>query len=278
MSAPSAVLTHGASGILLNSEEITVSLDSIDEGNLEYLCPAINSLLPGAVAPDYPGLYIQSVTARPEADEWILRCRVRGLQSGSTKRTALSWSEDPFGWDVASEERIELATATFAWGSRALAGFNNMRLMKVTSEDLLDGHWMKRNIEHKGIKKLGLYDRELSANESIVNPGDPIIVSLEGGWPDGRKGKIAFPRITFTETFKSLQPARTTAFPAPWPGLPPSGIPFPRPRIITITGSDLNYNWPNGWKVNNIAAKELFAGANIWLLTYYFEYVPLAEF
>lgn len=280
MAAPAELITHGSlASPILNDVRLRSSLSDLDSGELEYTAASRGAFTKGTAPDGYPGLRIHEIDERNFFGRWKVVLQVKGLESGTSKQTKLEWSEDPTGWDVANEEKIVRDTATFTYGSRALSAYPNMRLMHANTSDFLDGHWVRRSFEHRGIKRLGLSSRRITVNEKIVQPGVPVEVTLPGGWPGQSKtANVSFPRIVVTETLKTLQSPPTHLIPGAVTNGPISGVPFPRIQEIVISGSDIVSNYPHGWKYASIDAEELYTGAGIWLISVTYEKVPPTEF
>jgi hypothetical protein len=280
MAAPAERIAHGslATPVLSDVRRIR-SLSALDEVELKYMCNAYGVMNPGDTPSGYSGLRIQEMTESNRAGDVEAVVRARGLISGSSKRLGLSWQEDPFGWDTVNEERVELTTAAFVWGAATLSGYANMRQMAKGEEDQLDSRWVKRSITHRGIKTVGLAHRRVTNNGNIVQPGGPIEIELPGGWPgEFRKANISMPRVVCIEIIKSTVRPNFREIPGPHSGLPASGIPFPAVKTFVIDGPEITYNWPSGWTLQNLEAEELFAGVNLWLSTYTYEYVWQKQF
>jgi hypothetical protein len=275
MAAPLELLRHGSLATpVLVSDRVRRSSRGLDEGTLVYHCDRSEVFKPGAESPLYPGLRINDVDEDVQPGRIEVTLHVSGLKEGNTRQIGLSWDENPFGWDVAHEERIERSNkASVAWGT-ALSGFANMRYLGGGSSDRLDGRWKTESLEYRGIRRTGLVHRQATNNDNIVTPGEPIIVNLPGGWEDARNSQISLPRIVVVETVKTTSAPDLTAIPGNVT-LPISGVAFPAVSSIpsTISGSDLRYNWPFGWKVSNIEPDQLAATIPIYVIKYTYEFV-----
>jgi hypothetical protein len=276
MSAPAKLIRHGslASPVLV-SLRIRRTARGLDEGTLVYHCDRTGVVSPGTEAPLYPGLRINDV------DEVILpgiievTLHVSGLMSGTTRQISLDWDENPFGWDTCTEERVERSSkASVAWGT-ALSGFANMRYLGGSESNQLDGRYIRRSLQYKGIRREGLTHRRATVNGNTVSPSEPIFVNLPGG--DGltpHRYNVSLPRIVVIETHKTTVAPDMTAIPGTV-AVPISGFAFPTVSTVPamITGDDLAYNWPNGWEVKNIEPDQLAASIGIYVTTYTYEYV-----
>lgn len=273
MAAPAELIAHGSlSTPVLTEERIRTSLHDLDRGSLVYHAADADAFEIGDQPSGYGYMYVQDIARRAMPGFYEFTLDVEGIISGAAKRIGLSWSEDPFGWDIAHEERIESVSYNRPWGS-ALGGYSTMRFLNQDSEDKLDNVWARRRLQWKGIRRRGLFERKVAVNENITKPADPIKVTLQGGWTDFRNATISFPRVVLTERFKDTIRPRTELIPGPWYGPPPSGIGFPLVQVFNLSGSDITYNWPNGWKIASIDSEELYSGSGIWINTYTFEYV-----
>lgn len=274
-------LTHGTLTVpILTRDGVRSSLRDLDKGTLEYKCANYGAFILGATAPLFPGLTIQDIDER-RAPDGNIECTldVQGLRAGTSKQTALAWQEDPFSFDVAEQERIELKSATdFTWAA-ALTGYANMLLVgPVGTEDRLDNRWVRRKYQYKGIKKTGLTHRQTTVNDNIVSPSDPIIVNLglAGDHAGALRSSVSLPRVQVTETLKSTSLPNMTAIPGV-AGTPLSGVAFPAVTLISISG-DVVYNSPYGWVIKSIAPEQLHANSAICVVTAVYEYVWPTQF
>lgn len=283
MSAPDELYQHGSLATpVLVSDRIRYSLKGLDEGEQDWACADHGVFIPGGVHPSYPGLRIQEVDERTEPGRILATIRCSGLKAGKTKRIGLQWSQDPFGFDVATEERIErtdLPASDFTWAA-ALTGFSNMLLVgSVGQDEMLDGRWCKRSLQYRGIKKTGLVSRKCTVNENIVSPGDAIAVDLTNPTLSGTyKVQVSMPRIVLVEVIKSASAPDLTAIPGSAGATPVSGVAFPSIHSAFSLTGDLTYNWPYGWKISSIDPEYLHAGSNINVTTYTYEYVWPTQF
>ncbi len=278
MSAPQEILAHGTiTTPVLMDERVRTSLRDLDEVDQDYMTAGYGTFVKGAINPRYPAMRIQQVDERLVPGGVIANLRSSGLLTGISKRIALSWKEDAFGFDVASEERIVVQDSTFTWAA-ALTGYANMLLVGPVGETYnLDNRWSRRTFEYRGIKKAGLVSRKVTVNENQVQPGDAVSVSLTNPTLSGTfRVQASFPRIAVTETIKSTSAPDMTAVPGAV-ATPISGIAFPAVRVISITG-DVVQNWPYGWKIASIDPEYLHAGSSINVATYTYEYVPESQF
>lgn len=277
MARPAQRITHGSLVTpVMTDFRVRRSTRDLDRGQIVYMCNRRDVFQPGGEAPMFPNLRIQDVEERNVAGDIECILEVEGLINANSKVIGRSWSEDPFGFDVATEERIDQVGANFTWGA-AMSGFSNMRLLGVGESQNLDGRWCRRAHQYKGIKKAGLVERRITVNENIVNPSDPVTVNLDGGWEDPRMASISLPRVALTETVKSTSAPDTDAIPVGNLFGPISGMGFPAVQFFGLSGT-LTYNWPWEWKMASIDSVQLYGGVNIYINTYTYEYVWEAQF
>jgi hypothetical protein len=277
MAAPQQRITHGSLATpVMTDYRVQRSVSDLDRGQIVYMCNKRGVFSVGGSPSMFPNLRIQAVDERNVAGDVEVTLNVEGLIDSNAKRVSLTWQEDPFDFDTANEEWIQLFDSTFTWGS-AMTGNSNMRLVAVGQSYNLDGRWARKGYTYKGIRKAGLVDRQVTVNENIVSPSDPVTVNLPGGWDDPRQANISLPRVVLRETVKSTSPPDTDDIPSGNYVLPISGLSFPDVQSFSLSGS-VTYNWPNGWKLANIDGKQLYAGVNIWVNTYVYEYVWLYQF
>lgn len=267
------VLTYGAPGALILSDEVTTRLNGWDEGYLEILCPNRDTYTKGSPAPESPGLSIIEVSTRSECDEFIARLLVRGLRSESSRRIALDWQRNPFGWDQCNETRIAAHNAVFTEGT-TLAGYSNMKLIDIGEAQCLDGKWAQYQLGYQGIRTNGLVKRETKVNENIVSPGSPVTVTLPlaGGWDEPSMATVSLPRVVVVDKVKSTTAPPLHVIPGPLGGAA-GALNLPTVQTFSLTGDGLIRQWPNGWKWADISSEELYKGAGVWLITYTYEHV-----
>lgn len=279
MAAPAQRIEHGTIPVDPIGIRLTRSLKDLDHGYLDYKRADFGSFTAGGSIAEFPNLRIQDIDERSADDGNVdVTLEVAGLISGSSKRIALQWHEDPFGFDTADESRIELVSAAFTWAA-ALSGYSNMLLTGPVGEDqMLDDRWCRRSLNYRGIKKAGLTSRRVTVNENIVTPSDPVDVDLTNPTMSetGIRVQASFPRIVVIETVKSTSAPDTEAIPGAIT-TPISGVAFPAVRVLTITG-DVTLNWPYGWKLASIDPEYLHAGSSINVCTYTYEYVHESQF
>lgn len=277
MPAPAQRIAHGSLGSpVLTAERLKRTLHGMDEGELVFMCDRAEVYQPGGAAPGYPGLRILDVEERKVAGDVEATLRVRGLKSGNSRQVAFSWAEDPVGWDEASETRIVETGTAFTWGEVLHAtDYPSMRLMGVGDEEQLDGRWATRRLVWRGIKKAGLVDRQITVNENVMSPEDPIVVltPLEGGWTSPSTATVSLPRIVVTDTYKSTTAPDTTLIPGPLDSTAIAARSLPDVKTFSLSGSELRRQWPNGWKWASLDPQELYRGAGVWLHREVMEYV-----
>lgn len=266
------VVTYGAPGTLILSDEVSTRLNGWDEGYLEVLCPNRDTFVKGGVAPEFANLTIQEVTTRSECDEFIARLLVRGLRNESTRRISEEWKRNPFGWDECHITMLAGHNAPYTEGT-SLTGFSSMKLIDIGEKRALDNRWAEYPLVYRGIRTNGLVKRETKVNENIVSPSGPVRVNapLVGGWNEPSMANISLPRVVVVDKVKSTTPPPWSVIPGPLAGAA-GGLNLPSVQVFNLSG-DLIRQWPNGWKWADISSEELYRGANCWLITYTYEHV-----
>lgn len=249
MSAPPAYHNLGAAFALLR-EDITVSVDDFDRGQLEYLCPTRTYIKDGQVAPGFPGLIVQRARASQRAGDYFITCDCAGLLMESSKIISTDRQLTPHDFDQVTIREIVAAGTGFVWGS-GVEGCNTTS----ASEKQLDSHWLIRTRVAQGISSHKLRQRVITVNENIVSPSVPVRVLLPGGWRDYRKGRISMPRVVVTDTYVDHNLPPTGAIPGNL--TPPNAPPV---QVIVNSGSDFVYNYPANWKLSNISYQRLLEG------------------
>jgi hypothetical protein len=281
MPAPAELIRHGSlAAPVLTALRIRRTARGLDEGTLVYHCLTTGIFHPQTQCPFYPGLRINDVDENVLPGIIEATLHVSGLMTGNTRRISLDWDENPFGWDTCTEDRVERTSkASVAWGT-ALTGFANMRYLGGSESHQLDGQYMRRSLQYKGIRREGLVHRRATVNGNVVSPSEPIFVNLPGG--DGltpHRYNVSLPRIVVIETHKTTVAPDMTVIPGTV-FAPVSGFAFPTVSTVPamITGDDLAYNWPWGWEVKNIEPDQLAASIGIYVTTYTYEYVWETQF
>ena len=244
MPAPPSIITHGTSGTLLLSEEITTRNTDFDDGYLEYLAAARDAFEPGGNPPEFPAMTILEVNSRAECDEFICRVRVQGLMTGSSRRISSSFTANLEGFDDGQESHLTLNPTEITIGSVA-SGYAHMICVSVTRETLGNG-WHRLTPRYLGSLGTKPYKRRIAVDGQTVQPSDPFSISLPGGWAGTQKGRIDLPEVTVEDRYVST--ARPNTALVPGNETPPDA---PAVSGIAITG-DLTYQWPHGWTLTGI--------------------------
>lgn len=277
MSAPTAVLTHGTiSTPSLVSERVRGTLDDLDRVELVYDTTNGSAFSRGDTPPIHTTLRVHDYDRDTLPGFYRYRLDCLGLLSGTSRRISLRWTEHSDTFDEATEERIVTRGTVWSYG-QTLAENTNMRLMDVDDEDLVDKRWVRRTHHFKGIFKVGPVHRRVTCNGNIVQPGQPVIVNLPGGWEDYRAANVSFPRIVCTESCKATSRANTSLIPKGNVTVPVSGMSFPPVTNISVSG-DIKYNFPYGWTITSIDYEQLAANIPLYVETWTYEFVPQAQF
>jgi hypothetical protein len=280
MSAPAKVITNGVSPTLARWN-IKASVSGPDEITFTaHDCPAYATYAKGDAVPGYSNMRI--VSTRSElvpGSLWDISCEARGLITGSSRIISRRTGTDTLGWDTLSERRMELASQTVPEFGGAHPSHSAMKFMQAGEEEQLDlgdgtSRWVVRERNYRGLAT-GAYkrtSRKVTVNENVTTQ-DSITVSLPGGWDTARKGQVSLPRIVVTDTVLTTTAPPTATIPGNL--TPPSP---PNIQVISVSGSDLTYNWPSAWKLASIDSDELFLGAGVYLQALTYEYVWPTQF
>ena len=110
--------------------------------------------------------------------------------------------------------------------------------------------WQKVTATYRGMMEAKPYKRIITCNQQVISTSDPIFVSLPGGWEDARYTTANLPKIVCTDTYLTTAALATAEI--PWGQADGATPPAPPDiRSITVSGSNLMYNWPNGWSRTN---------------------------
>lgn len=276
MSQPAEVLTQG-NGNIRGDVDVTVCLKGLDSGTITYRdCDSRSGsadetlrLITGRPVPGFPGLTIQKVRSREvPGGYWDNTCDVEGLLDGLQRIIARRWRTSASGFDECTERRVLHKTIAALSKSTAQTDFPNMRLMDDGIDDQLDDTWRIIDYVFRGIVSDKLVLRKINADAQITSPSDPITVGLTGGWSDPRKSAVSLPQVTVEDTITSTDGPATDALPgAVTPPDPPAV------QTISLSGTNLTWNWPAGWTLTSTPGTELYKGVGIWTYNYNYRWV-----
>jgi hypothetical protein len=274
----------GGADAITYGPDTTLRATGLDEGIYEIACASRDGVAVGSAFPDsLAGIRVKEVKAKKLAGYYLLTCTGDGLAAGigSTKIIGARWSYDPKNYDVLTITRIVgLSAADPTWGSVAstesdISAGSTMYLLSVQDTLKLDGYWKVREETYQGIKSDKVIDREVSVNESLQSPSEPITIDATGGWSDAFKAKVSLPRIVVRDTIITTDVPDTSIIPGR--STPPDAPPV---QSFTLTGG-LVRNWPNTWKLASIQDNLLYygiSGVAVRKVTLTYEYVWPAEF
>lgn len=97
---------------------------------------------------------------------------------------------------------------------------------------------------YRGFEEAKPYHRMITVNGQQFSSSDPITIGLSGGWPSTpRYTNFHLPEVVVTDTYLAGAATLPTA------SVPSMEIPDNAPTIptITLTASELTYNYPYGW-------------------------------
>jgi hypothetical protein len=281
-------LTCEGSGPIGGADAITYGPDTtetatnLDQGVYEIACATRDAVVAGDAFPSpLSGIKVKEVRAKKLAGYYLLTCTGEGLISGTSKIIGARWTKDPHGYDVLSVSRVVATDASLpSWGSVAdvsseIEAGSTMFFLSAQEAYKLDGAWKVREENYQGVKTDKLLDREITVNESIQSPADPITVSLPDGFSTASKAKVSLPRIVVRDTFITFTAPDTTIIPGR--ATPPNA---PSIQSFTITGS-LVRNWPYQWKLASITDAQLIygvTGVTARRVTLTYEFVWAAEY
>lgn len=255
--------------------DIEKHLQGMDQGTITYRdCRTVDQFVIGGAAPFYPGLRIQDTRSRyTPGGFWDIVLHVRGLLTGGDRTIGRRWRTSAGGFDECVERHVTLRSVGQLGKGTTMSGFPFMHVMEGAVDEQMDGIWEIRDYTFRGISSNKLILRNIGANEQITSPSDPIAVNLPHGWGDPRKSSVSLPRVTVEDTITGLTPPPTDALPGVF--FPPNA---PAVATITLSGTNLTWNWPPGWKLNSTPGTELYMGSGIWTYKLSYEWVYPAVF
>lgn len=254
MSAPALCIAHGGTDLLLTASKVRRRRNDLDTGEFEFDSDTEfeTSLRPGSAVPidKYAGLIITE--HEPETDGTSYTHRVSAVGAATTKPEKLiSRTTDDIleGFDTGTETWLTTNRRKLVRGAR-MSGYPNMVCMNAPVEDIQDAPgWYRVTGNFKGLLALSKpVKRAISSNVQMVQK-DNLIVLFSGGWTTPQNSQILWPTVTVTFTYWTTY--TPTKYLPNQGGVAPGNF-FPVIEY-NITGSELTYHWPNGWRLISFA-------------------------
>jgi hypothetical protein len=259
---------HGVGEFQLPGEQIDRSATGLDRCVQDWQTGDKFSFTPGKEMPGYPGMEIVSVQTEEDGPKYLHRVTGEGvLGEKAEKRTRFRTRETlQGGWDGAEAVWITKTpgASKFAKGSSP-TGYANLYAFDVDKEELKRG-WWEVTIGYLGLISEKPYHRRVTVNEQILSD-DAMVVALDPEWDTPRRGEASLAKIVVQDTEITTTIPDTSDIPGN--STPPDP---PAIQVISVTGTDLLWHWPYGWKLASIDYEKV-PGKSLWLVTYTYEYV-----
>lgn len=270
---------YGPEAMELEDSSIRRRRDGLDAGTINWISQGRLDFAPGGLVPGY-GLEIEEVETKQEGEtDFMHKMMVVGIYGPRPERRELGFPQirqTLTGFDEIVDSIITQHPENYAPGVIA-AGYANMVCVESPQTHLWQvpgsstGTWWRVSPHYQGLIDTKPYSRQITCNEEVVSPSEPIIVTLPEGWDDPRKGQISLPKICVRDSRVVIVASDTGAIPGNV--TPPDA---PDIQFISITGT-LTWRWPKGWKIASLDRTEI-PGTLIALETISYEYVWPAVF
>lgn len=269
MTTLQAIIKHGSDAPLLLERSIRRQRDGLDGGTLRYLSAGEFDFAPGVPPPGYPGLEIDDVSSDQDGEEWVhtLSCYgVLGARAARREKGFPKRRKTLEGWDEATDSWIiqSAALANYQPGT-AMVGHPTMFCVEAPDE-VLHGNYVRVSPTYRGLLWSKPVKRVITSNGQVVSPSNPVIVGLPGGWATARKAQVSLPRVVCTDSYVTNAAAPTDSIPGN--ATPPDA---PAVQVISISGDEVVYQWPHGWRLESVGSEEL-GNTGYRLLTLVYEY------
>jgi hypothetical protein len=263
------ILAYGSAEPLIVSTNMRRMRDGLDTGTIQVLSAGEFDYAPGSQPPRYGGLEIDDVSTERDGADFLHSLSCYGILAPKPQRRERGYPKirkTLEGWDEASDSWITTEPDDFEPGA-ALVGHATMFIVESSPEHL-HGSYYRVSLNARGLAWSKPVKRVIRCNEQIVSPSEPIIVNLDGGWEDARRGAVSLPKVVVIDSY-------VTNSAAPTDSIPGNATPPDAPDVLNleVTGPDLVYQWPNNWKLADVSSDELGeTGYRLLTLTYEFVY------
>ncbi len=270
MSLPSFV-SYGPKFMELAGRRIVRPEDDLDRLVVSYQSDKEEAFKEGFAPPGYANMVIQRVEEEEECrgEAYVSRLECVGLLSlKSHKQLKFHKREVLEGFDEAEATWVSNKPDSLQRGT-VHPDYPNLYCVEADKGQKRYGmNFWDVGMRYRGLIGSKPYKRRIRVNEQIVSPSDPITVDMPGGWPsEARKSSVSFPKVVVVDSYVSLEAPPTDAIPG-------ASTPADAPPIqsITITGTNLVYHWPHGWKLADIDSDQI-PGCPVWFITLTREFV-----
>lgn len=263
---PTAVLSYGVTTLTLGERPtITRRADGFDEGRFLFHGGTETSLSPGALVPNYSGMYVVMTRVQDDAGDLEHDVAAIGLRSGSTRLIEQDAADAEDGFDTGREVWIASSSAYFSVGM-SHSNHHNLRAVSVNKRRSPVSVYSYFEIQFKGIKtgnrpvreKIGVLTREASRDNMIIN--------LPGGDASAHNWNILLSQPTLQRSYLSTSRPNTSLV----------GLAFTPPNAPATAGysfsaSDDQFTWqyPNGWVYAAVEC-DTIPGTNISFITEFY--------
>jgi len=267
----------GLDAPLLLDQKIRRRRDGLDGGTLKYLSQDRDTFLPDQAAPTtgLTGLIIEEVESEQVGEiDWEHNLMVVGILGNRLERREIGYPrihERQVGWDDLTDSIITTNPQSYGRGV-IHATYGNMICMESPRDNIYGNYWRVQPQYQGLLNAKNYYKRQITVNEEVMSPQDPVIVTLPGGWTTARKAQVSMPKIVVKDSQMVFGPSPTVIIPGRYTPPNPPAI-----QSLSMSGSDLTWRWPSLWKLASIDRDEI-PGLDCALQVLTYEYVWPASF
>jgi len=269
---------YGPLEMELEDSEIRRRRDGLDAGTVKFISNDRFAFPPGSFVPGY-GLEVEECSTRQDGDtDFIHSLMVVGIYGARPARRLLGYPQENrvlTGFDsmvdaIITQDRTPYLPGTVMAGQPWMICTESPSALLWTSSG--GTKWYHVTPHYQGLLGSKPYKRQITVNEEVVNPEQPIIVTLAGGWDDARKAQVSLPKIMVRDT-------RVVTDVSPTASIPGNATPDNAPSIqaMSISGPNLVFRWPHNWKIASLDRDEI-PGTLVALETINYEFVWPANF
>lgn len=252
--------------------KITKRADGLETLRGTWQADFIGYLKVDGAVPGHPRMLIEELEREDDGPVYLFNVTAVGLSGDRRSKRDKGYPKltpNLEGLDEAQDSWLvsKAVVDNYGPGTR-LRGNNQMVCLSSPYEPVHDD-WVRVTPRYAGVLSGSSdrpYKRQISVNERIVNPSEPVQVGLPGGWSTPEKASVSMPTLCVTDHQVIIGGPNTLLIPGN--ATPPNP---PEVNVFDISG-DLTGNWPHGWKVASIDG-EYIPGTNIWVGSIRYEYV-----
>lgn len=250
--------------------------EGLDSLMMRVQTDAEDSFKDGGAPPLYPLMRIKEaeVTIEVPGQAYEHRLQCDGLMK-TPKEESYKERQPEEGWDEISLTILTTDKDALAHGSEH-PDYEHMVVTDRDPERVAPGIW-RISVTYKGIMDIKARKRRYSSNGKAIKSLTEFVIA---GVAADEPHNWVTPRqqITFTERYLSLSPPPTELIGQQLTG---GDIPTDTPTIednpVDFLAPDLNWNFPYGWRIEDIQGERLLDGRDEHDVTVRYAFIPLFE-